>query len=279
MPRHFHVQDALARDMSVLVFCSTKKWCQQTANLLAKEVLSDRGRAAERASAAVARNSRVVRESESSGEGKMSLVGFVPATSVVPKAPASDTSAVATMKSTNPHSRVREGNEVLQDVGAKRAARTATITGKEQGTSVARPREVPLSPTPASVVREKLRETPVGLDADLSYLVRRCTWLCEACYLPSASTRHSALGNLDATIGCPRRIWSTLELAGNSEGRICVSEKYPVDRYGWNVLRISGGKKFHGNQYLLSFVGRCRLRWVRASHFITRGLWWKSAPS
>ncbi|CAN0305809.1 unnamed protein product, partial [Ectocarpus fasciculatus] len=45
------VKDALARDMSVLVFCSTKKWCQQTATLLAKEVLSDRNRAAVRAAA------------------------------------------------------------------------------------------------------------------------------------------------------------------------------------------------------------------------------------
>ncbi|CAM9118141.1 unnamed protein product, partial [Hapterophycus canaliculatus] len=165
------VKDALARDMSVLVFCSTKKWCQQTANLLAKEILSDRSRATARASGAAARNICVERDSESRGEGKRSLTGFVPAKSMAPAPATSETGDVARLKNTDPQSRVREGTAMLQGVRARTAVSTATHTGKEQGSDTARARGVPLSPTPASVVREKLRETPVGLDADLSYLV------------------------------------------------------------------------------------------------------------
>lgn len=164
----------------MLVFCSTKKWCQQTASLLAKEVLSDRSRAAARASAAAAKKSCVDRESESTGQGRTSVTGFVPATSVAPEAMASDTDAAAMPKNTHPHFGVRGGTAMLQDVEARTAATTATNTGLGQGGAAKRLREVSLSPTPARMVREKLRETPVGLDADLSYLVRHFLMLSEA---------------------------------------------------------------------------------------------------
>ncbi|CAM9144280.1 unnamed protein product [Scytosiphon promiscuus] len=163
------VKDALARDMSVLVFCSTKKWCQQTANLLAKEVLSDRSRATAIASEALARKSRVDRENESRGEGKPSSTGFAPAKSLVQAVMASDMDATTTPKSTN--SGVREGIAMLQGVWAETQPTTAIKTGARQGRAAECGREMSLSPTPASLVREKLRETPVGLDADLSYLV------------------------------------------------------------------------------------------------------------
>ncbi|CAM9598989.1 unnamed protein product, partial [Ectocarpus sp. 12 AP-2014] len=166
------VKDALARDMSVLVFCSTKKWCQQTATLLAKEVLSDRNRAAVRAAAvatAAAGKSSCVNGDGSridgGGKGKAAgLTGFVPAKSMVLAATAA--AAGAAVESTkSPHPRARDGTAGEQGTGA-----TATTT-LQQGSKATERRRGASSPTTADDVREKLRQTPVGLDADLSYLV------------------------------------------------------------------------------------------------------------
>eukprot|EP00752_Nemacystus_decipiens_P002246 g2129.t1 len=165
------VKDALARDMSVLVFCSTKKWCQQTAGLLAKEVLSDRNRAAARESAGVAaRKSHRDRGAGGGlpvGEGTAPSAGFVPSKSVAP---------AAAGKSTEVHSGAREGTvstttAVQHDTRA--AAAMATTTEEERAPDERR-RISPASaelPSAADAVREKLRQTPVGLDAELSYLV------------------------------------------------------------------------------------------------------------
>lgn len=165
-------KDALARDMSVLVFCSTKKWCQQTATLLAKEVLSDRNRAAVRAAAvatAAAGNSSCVNGDgsrvDSGGKGKTAgLTGFVPAKFMVLAASAAAGAAVESTKA--PHPRTRDGTAAEQGTGA-----TATTTVQE-GSKATERRRGGSSPTTADDVREKLRQTPVGLDADLSYLVR-----------------------------------------------------------------------------------------------------------
>lgn len=169
-------QDALARDMSVLVFCSTKKWCQQTATLLAKEVLSDRNRAAVRAAAvataAAGKSSYAYVNRDGSrivggGKGKAAgLAGFVPAKSMILAATAAATGAA--VKSTkSPHPRAREGTTAEQGTGA-----TATTATVQEDSSATERRRGESSPTTADDVREKLRQTPVGLDADLSYLVR-----------------------------------------------------------------------------------------------------------
>lgn len=159
-------QDALARDMSVLVFCSTKKWCQQTANLLAKEVLLDRNRAAAMASAAAAAAGKKCNANSNSlgrSKGKASLVGFGRAKSI---APAGAGAAVA--KSTELRSGEREGMVAATQLGTG-ATETVAATAKE-GSAAERLR--PACPTAADTVRERLRQTPVGLDAELSYLVR-----------------------------------------------------------------------------------------------------------
>lgn len=168
----FFSKDALARDKSVLVFCSTKKWCQQTATLLAKEVLSDRNRAAVRAAAvatpaAGGESSYVNRDSSrivGGSKGKAAgLTGFVPAKSMVLAATAAAGAAVESTKS--PHPRAREGTAAEQGTGA-------TATTVQEGRSATERRRGASSPKAADDVREKLRQTPVGLDADLSYLVR-----------------------------------------------------------------------------------------------------------
>lgn len=152
--------------MSVLVFCSTKKWCQQTANLLAKEVLLDRNRAAATASTvAVAKKCYANSYSLGRSKDKASLVGFVRAKSI---ALAGAGAAVA--KSTELHSRERVGKLTAAHLGTG-ATGVGTATAKEDS---AAERLQPVCPTTAGTVREKLRQTPVGLDAELSYLVRRC---------------------------------------------------------------------------------------------------------
>lgn len=149
------MQDALARDMSVLVFCSTKKWCQQTANLLAKEVLSDRNRAA-------------ARESVAAAAAKKKSHGFAPAKSVALAA-----AGAAAAKSTEVLSREREGAAVSTTAKQHNGGAATTPTEKERGPEEGRRTASAEPASTADAVREKLRQTPVGLDAELSYLVRR----------------------------------------------------------------------------------------------------------
>lgn len=150
--------------MSVLVFCSTKKWCQQTANLLAKEILLDRNRAAATASV-VAAAKKCYSNSSSPGLSKegASPLGFVRAKSI-----ALEDAGAAAAKSTELHSKKGEGMPSAAQL-VTGATVTVTPAGKE-GSKAERPR--PVCPTTADTVRERLRQTPVGLDAELSYLVR-----------------------------------------------------------------------------------------------------------
>ncbi len=180
--------------MSVLVFCSTKKWCQQTAGLLAKEVLSDRSRAGARelvsASASAAEGTKRARGGgrggpsslAGGGKGGTSIPGFVPATSVALAAAAAD---AAPVKDTDGHSGVREEGAVATatarqdgDGGAGGAPLTTAKQGGAGDNSRRAAAAVPaVSPSVAEAVREQLRQTPVGLDAELSYLVRcRILW-------------------------------------------------------------------------------------------------------
>lgn len=165
----------------MLVFCSTKKWCQQTANLLAKEVLSDRKRAAARESAAAAAVAAkaAAKTSHSNhgdgalggGKGAATSAGFATAKSVAQAA----AGAAAAAKSTEVYSRAREGTVSSTAKQHDAGAATAT-TGKEHGPDEGRQTASAEPPSTADAVREKLRQTPVGLDAELSYLVRRVFW-------------------------------------------------------------------------------------------------------
>lgn len=158
--------------MSVLVFCGTKKWCQQTANLLAKEIISDRNRAAATASAAAAANKCFTNGGGRNGLGrsndKASLVGFVRAKSI-----ALAGAGAAVEKSTELGSRAREGTATATQLGTGATA-TVKATAKERSTAE---HLQTVCPTTADTVRERLRQTPVGLDAELSYLVRRFFFL------------------------------------------------------------------------------------------------------
>lgn len=202
-------KDALARDMSVLVFCATKKWCQTTAALLANEILSDRAQALAKTAAAAAagaaataaaaarrrlppargqggifsgkeaaaaRGSREeVRQGRQkhasalpsssgrplnarNGEGLDSALfkGFVSATSTVP-----DRAEEKTLMS---NSDVVGHQESASKKGAVRAtaAPTEGFQAERHQTTTA---------AAASTVRARLRETPVGLDAELAHLV------------------------------------------------------------------------------------------------------------
>lgn len=155
--------------MSVLVFCATKKWCKTTANLLANEILSERSRAEAAAKASVRSKNGVLpiihdeasdapRQSPSmcsqprgesgkfqrSGgkDGACPAAGFVSAISVVGGG-------------------VRDVADLVQDGSTSRSQRPMIIAAELE----------------AARVRERLRQTPVGLDADLAHLVRTLTYI------------------------------------------------------------------------------------------------------
>lgn len=164
----------------MLVFCSTKKWCQQTAGLLAKEVLSDRNRAAAResagtavATAAAAASSAKKRYGHRAGsgfrgvEGAVALADFVPARSVAPHAAAVGAAAAKNTESFSTVSAIPK----QQGPGAATATTKKKESDPHEGRRTASVATEP--PSAADAVREKLRQTPVGLDAELSYLVRR----------------------------------------------------------------------------------------------------------
>lgn len=96
-------------------------------------------------------------------KGTASLVGFVPAKSIAPLG-----TGAAVAKSTELRSREREGMVTAAQPGTG-ATETVAATVKEGS---AAERLQPACPTAADTVRERLRQTPVGLDAELSYLVR-----------------------------------------------------------------------------------------------------------
>lgn len=173
--------------MSVLVFCSTKKWCQQTAGLLAKELmLSDRSGAGARAAEEAKRAHDGGRGDTTSlrrgGKASTPCTGLVPGASV---ALAATAAGAAPAKCTHglplplPPSGARvheEGAAAAATARQDGGAGDAPLTTAKQGIAGENSRRAAaampaVSPSVADAIREQLRQTPVGLDAELSYLV------------------------------------------------------------------------------------------------------------
>ena len=156
----------------MLVFCSTKKWCQQTAGLLAKEVISDRNRVAARDSAAAKTAAAKASHSNRGGERTVPSAGFVPAKSVA--LAAATESPAASSVAREGEGAVSTATEKQHDTGAAMTtAEKDRDPGEGRRTASASASASAEPPSAADAVREKLRQTPVGLDAELSYLVRR----------------------------------------------------------------------------------------------------------
>lgn len=73
----------------------------------------------------------------------------------------------------DPHDRTRDGRDLVQDGSTSRSRGSlAKVTVPSQGNSDGNGPTIITAELAAARVRERLRQTPVGLDADLAHLVR-----------------------------------------------------------------------------------------------------------
>lgn len=157
--------------MSVLVFCATKKWCKTTANLLANEILSERSRA-----------EAVAKANSSSVRSKNGVLPIIRPG----HGEASDTprrSSRETVKSQRSGGKDGAGFVSAKSVVGRGVRDSALHLVRDGSTSRSRGDFGGNGPTiiaeelDAARVRERLRQTPVGLDADLAHLVRTLSYI------------------------------------------------------------------------------------------------------
>lgn len=178
-----HCQDALGRDMSVLVFCPNKKWCQELASLLAREIrkhktpiVSD-GKAPARAGTNSAQKRglhsgqnpkqapRITGDAEEgqaeeNGRLKKAIFGTQNHEALSGGAGGLGFQSAKTIHET--------GRANISDLETTQREKSGVYTASKTS------KEAPPPAIAATVaVMDSLRETPVGLDPELAWLVRR----------------------------------------------------------------------------------------------------------
>lgn len=179
----------------MLIFCATKKWCQTTACLLAKEMLLERdwaGAAEEEAETkkrllAIDGDSKLQRHKRTSvfacasheplrkssnGQGRGSKDTTIPERVVRAKVVRS---IAVPSKSTilNANRNASGGKAMGEGAGACAGSAVVSSPIHEHTTTGAQA----AAAATASVVLARLRDTPVGLDADLAHLASFCAYI------------------------------------------------------------------------------------------------------
>lgn len=170
-------QDALARDMSILVFCPTKVWCHKLAALLTSEILKDETlgvlmRAQDQ------RNERTFFEHKSCPEGQQRTPGggtkYATGGGVVGgshdhlsmRSPSGNDAMTKDPKSS------ADQKDPGSTAGGNRVSAGAGICVPSCNVTPGEPMATPAARPAALAVMEKLKTTPVGLDHELRSLVR-----------------------------------------------------------------------------------------------------------